>query len=109
MTSYNELRDNRGTSQRSYRSGVFFTDEANVWSKLRNVLKIACLPEVWKPLMILIVYFLFLQFSGLQMIMVYAIDMITIAKITVDAFLVTVAIGIVQAVFGMISALCSTR
>ncbi|XP_011346550.1 facilitated trehalose transporter Tret1 isoform X2 [Ooceraea biroi] len=116
MANYNEQLK-KLESEQSCRSDVSSTEETSdessstmsVWDKLKSILRTICLPEVWKPLAILNFYFIFQQFSGVYVITAYAVDMIVNAKITMDPFLITVVIGIIEVVVTLIAACCSSR
>ncbi|KYN06103.1 hypothetical protein ALC62_02965 [Cyphomyrmex costatus] len=81
----------------------------NVRNKLRRIQKTTVLPEVWKPFVILNLYFLLQQFSGLYVIITYAVDMIQRIDIMIDPFFITVIVGVVQLVGNVITTFCSMR
>ncbi|KAG5324109.1 TRET1 protein, partial [Acromyrmex heyeri] len=85
----------------------FFT--WNVWSILKRIWRTILLPEVWKPFVILNLYLLFQKLCGLYVIIFYTVDLITRINITIDPFLITVIVGIIQLVGIVITACCSKR
>ena len=54
------------------------------------------LPELWKPLLILNIFFLFQHFSGIYVVVFYAIDIAREAGINTDEYLVSVLIAAVR-------------
>lgn len=112
MVNYNELRKNLEKSRncQSDSSSIKGTEEGLFLVKSVCKLKrITLLPEVWKPFVILCLYFLFQQFSGLYVTITYTVDVITRINITTDPFLITVILGIIQVVGNVITACCSRR
>ncbi|XP_018354184.1 PREDICTED: facilitated trehalose transporter Tret1-like [Trachymyrmex septentrionalis] len=81
----------------------------NMRNKLKRIQRITLLPEVWKPFVILNLYFFWQQFSGLYVIITYAVDMIRRIDITIDPFFITVIVGVVQLVGNMVTTFCSMR
>ncbi|KAL6259862.1 hypothetical protein P5V15_009772 [Pogonomyrmex californicus] len=90
---------------------ILFIYESPVWLLSKNqkeAVRIALLrirqaytmllPEVWKPFVILILYFFFQQFSGLYVIVAYTVDTIVMVNIIVDPFLITVYIDILASI-----------
>ncbi|KYN32874.1 Facilitated trehalose transporter Tret1 [Trachymyrmex septentrionalis] len=84
----------------------FLTNTSN---KLKNIKRIILLPEVWKPIVILNFFFFFQRFSGTYVIIYYCVDIISRLNITIDPFLITVIVGIIQVTLNIISACCSMR
>ncbi|XP_011690866.1 PREDICTED: facilitated trehalose transporter Tret1-like isoform X2 [Wasmannia auropunctata] len=116
MINYIQLTSNAKTSQNcrtdpssSKEIGLrsFFT--WNVWNKLKSIRRTILLPEVWKPFVILNLYFIFQKFSGIYVIAAYSVDMITRISITIDPFLITVIIGSIYFVTMVITASCSKK
>ncbi|KAH8371670.1 hypothetical protein KR093_008404 [Drosophila rubida] len=56
------------------------------------------LPEVYKPLLILLGLFFFQQFSGIFVIIVYAVQISTEAGVSIDPFICAVLIGVARVV-----------
>ncbi|XP_011707584.1 PREDICTED: sugar transporter ERD6-like 9 isoform X2 [Wasmannia auropunctata] len=117
MTNYVELINNFEISRNSQLDSSVTKDAKKRsflnWNvliyKLKSIKKTILLPEVWKPFVILNFYFFFQQFSGLMVILNYAIDIISMLKITGDPFLITVILGIVQVLGQVMTACCSIR
>ncbi|CAH0388120.1 unnamed protein product [Bemisia tabaci] len=61
------------------------------------------LPQAYKPLIIMNTYFLFQQVSGLFVIVFYAVDVIKIAGVTADAYLIAVLIAFLRLVTIIVS------
>jgi len=81
----------------------------NISNKLKNIRRIILLPEVWKPIVILNFFFFFQRFSGMYVIIYYCVDIISRINITIDPFLITVIVGIIEVILNIISAACSMR
>ncbi|KAJ9592466.1 hypothetical protein L9F63_015882, partial [Diploptera punctata] len=67
------------------------------------------MPQAWKPLLILNGYFFFQQFSGIYVVVYYAVDIIRQAEVTMDAYVATVLLGVVQLVAGIAVSFALTR
>ncbi|XP_011707588.1 PREDICTED: facilitated trehalose transporter Tret1-like isoform X3 [Wasmannia auropunctata] len=118
MVNYNELKSKCKTSEnvRTDSSSIKETGEINesffiwnVWSRLKSIRRTVVLPEVWKPFVILNLFFLFQKFSGVYVLIAYSVDIITRINIAIDSFLITVIIGIIQVVVNVITASCSMK
>ena len=73
-------------------------------SRFRKVLRrIASLkkPDVWKPLVINNFCFFFMQFGGIQVVAVYAVDIMESAGVSMDAYVAVVLLGGVHVLSGM--------
>lgn len=116
MRNCNKMANNY-EMPRNYQSDVVLNIEAekgsslswNMRNKLKRIQRITLLPEVWKPFVILNLYFLWQQFSGLYVIITYAVDMIRRIDITIDSFFITVIVGVVQLIGNMVTTFCSMR
>lgn len=64
-------------------------------SKL-NALQIIKKPEVYKPILIMVFFFAFQQFSGIFVIMVYGAKFAIEAGVSIDPFLCTILIGLTR-------------
>ncbi|XP_063218760.1 facilitated trehalose transporter Tret1-like [Bacillus rossius redtenbacheri] len=60
------------------------------------------LPQAWKPLVVLNTYFFFQQFSGIYVVVGYAVDMVELAGVVVDAYTAAVVLATVQLVAGVV-------
>ena len=67
------------------------------------------LPQAWKPLFVLNGYFFFQQFCGIYVVVYYAVDIIRQAEVTLDAYLATVLLGVVQLLAGVAVSFALTR
>ncbi|XP_011707586.1 PREDICTED: facilitated trehalose transporter Tret1-like isoform X1 [Wasmannia auropunctata] len=116
MVNYNEQTINLKASQ-NYRidsSSIKETRQMscfiwNMWSILKSIRGTILLPEVWKPFVILNLFFLFQKFSGVYVLIAYSVDIITRVNVTIDSFLITVIVGIIQVVVNVITASCSKK
>ncbi|XP_011696147.1 PREDICTED: facilitated trehalose transporter Tret1-like [Wasmannia auropunctata] len=81
----------------------------NAWSMLKSIRRTFLLPEVWKPFVILNVYFFLQKFSGAYVILFYTVDIVSAVNIIIDPYFVTVIVGIIQLVGNVICMCCSSR
>lgn len=72
-------------------------------------LRTLTLPQAWKPLFVLNGYFFFQQFSGIYVVVYYAVDIILQAGVSMDEYVVTVLLGVVQLVAGIGVSFALTR
>lgn len=61
-----------------------------------SIVKSFCLPEVYKPFFTGVFFFVFQQFSGTFVIVVYSVQIITKAGVKIDAFLCSIYLGIAR-------------
>jgi MFS family permease len=73
---------NRSTSQRNSSSGM-------LWHEFKK-------PQLYKPLIIMILFFTIQQFSGIFTIFIYAAQFSIEAGVSIDEFLCTVIIGLIR-------------
>ncbi|KAK0079508.1 hypothetical protein PV325_001172 [Microctonus aethiopoides] len=85
------------------------SSELDESKKCWNVLNALGRPEVWKPFCILNTYFLFQQFCGIYVVIAYAVDIVVHSGIIVDAYFITVIIGVIQFIGGVACVLCSHK
>ncbi|XP_069702961.1 facilitated trehalose transporter Tret1-2 homolog [Periplaneta americana] len=57
-------------------------------------------PDIWKPLLIINIYFLFMQFSGIASVIFYSVDVMSKAGVSMDPYLATVIVGAINLVVG---------
>jgi hypothetical protein len=67
------------------------------------------LPQAWKPLLVLNGYFFFQQFSGIYVVVYYAVDIVLQAGVSMDEYVVTVLLGLLQLVAGIGVSFALTR
>jgi hypothetical protein len=67
------------------------------------------LPQAWKPLCVLNGYFFFQQFSGIYVVVYYAVDIVLQARVSMDEYVVAVLLGVVQLVAGIGVSFALTR
>ncbi|KAG5329890.1 TRET1 protein, partial [Acromyrmex charruanus] len=113
MENYNALTNDLKTSENCQIDSTTETGKksflTNISNKLKNIRRIILLPEVWKPIVILNFFFFFQRFSGTYVIIYYCVDVISKINITIDPFLITVIVGIIEVILNIISACCSMR
>jgi hypothetical protein len=74
-----------------------------------GLLRTLRLPQVWKPLFVLNAYFFFQQFSGIYVVVYYAVDIVLQAGVSVDEYVCAVLLGVVQLVAGVAVSFALTR
>ena len=63
------------------------------WSSTIATLK---RPDVWKPLIILNTYFFFMQFSGVPILIAYAVNIMMSEGVSLEAYFATLLVGVVK-------------
>nr|CAD7609577.1 unnamed protein product [Timema genevievae] len=76
--------------------------------ELKQRLYILLLPQAWKPIFILNSYFFFQQFSGIYVVVFYAVDIVQQAGVVIDAYTATVLLGLVQLIAGIAASFALT-
>ena len=74
-----------------------------------HVLGILTLPQAWKPLFVLNGFFFFQQFSGIYVVVYYAVDIILQAGVSIDEYVGAVLLGVVQILAGVAVSFALTR
>ncbi|KAJ9592465.1 hypothetical protein L9F63_015881 [Diploptera punctata] len=87
------LRFLRGTAAR-HDIDAFVVQTAPKSIPLRAILE----PQIWKPLLIMNLFFFFQQFAGVFVVVFYAIDIAAEAGVEANGYLVTVLIGLTRLV-----------
>jgi hypothetical protein len=77
-----------------------------VWSNVFWTLKRS---DVWKPLLILNCYFLFTQFSGIPVIIAYAVNIMISEGVALEPYLATVVLGLTKLVFEIAAGFVQNR
>lgn len=67
------------------------------------------IPEVWKPLVIVSIFFVLQQFSGTPIMPAYTVDIVSKIGVTIDPYLVTVSLGVLQVCGNFVLIIASTR
>ncbi|XP_049850637.1 uncharacterized protein LOC126323403 isoform X2 [Schistocerca gregaria] len=75
---------------------------SRMWLLLRD-------PAVWRPLLLLNMYFLFMQLAGVYVVVSYAVDIVTNAGVVIDAYMATIMLGGVQLVSSLVVSYIVTR
>lgn len=78
-------------------------------SSKTSVLRILTLPQAWKPLFVLNGYFFFQQFSGIYVVVYYAVDITLQAGVSIDEYVGAVLLGVVQLLAGVAVSFALTR
>jgi hypothetical protein len=97
MDTQTELRDVPGPQQAAPSPGA-----SGVWRTLLQ-------PQAWKPLFVLNGYFFFQQFSGVYVVVYYAVDIVQQAGVSMDGYVGTVLLGVVQLLAGIGVSFALTR
>ncbi|PSN36623.1 hypothetical protein C0J52_10456 [Blattella germanica] len=66
-------------------------------------------PDVWKPLLILNTFFLFMQFSGVPVLIAYAVNIMMSEGVSLDPYFATLLLGIVKLVFEIVAGFVQNR
>lgn len=100
MVAYNEEKCEEKTTTSSTHertdAGENSSRLKNFKTKIQFVLQILKLPEVWKPFVILNIFFSISDLSGGPVLFSYGVDVLRRAGVTSDPFFVVVIIGILQ-------------
>lgn len=78
-------------------------------SNIKNLIGIFKKPEIWKPFMILNVFFVLTHFSGVPVLLSYTVDVVSNSGVTINPFLATFIIGFAQMIAGFVLMVCSFR
>jgi Na+/melibiose symporter-like transporter len=81
-------------------------DKSNSWKDILSFLK---KPEAYKPLLIFNAFFFFQQFSGIFVVIMYAVTIVMEIGVHVDAYLVTVLVGVSRLVMSVVISYASRR
>ncbi|XP_023701748.1 facilitated trehalose transporter Tret1-2 homolog isoform X3 [Cryptotermes secundus] len=81
-------------------------DKTNSWKDILGFLR---KPEAYKPLLIFNAFFFFQQFSGIFVVIMYAVTIVREIGVHVDGYLVTVLIGISRLVMSVVISCASKR
>ncbi|XP_025199002.1 facilitated trehalose transporter Tret1-like [Melanaphis sacchari] len=82
------------------------TDES---TSFKEKLRLICRPSAYKPFVIVSFYFLLSQFSGLNVVTFYAVDVIRDSGSTIDKYVATIVLGIIRLVFTVIGCMLMWR
>ncbi|KAK3908861.1 Facilitated trehalose transporter Tret1 [Frankliniella fusca] len=84
-------------------------DAAPAASGPRGLLRDLRRPECWKPLLIMNVFFLFQQLSGVFVVIFYAVDMVVEAGVDANPYYVTVMIGLARLLVTIVTGFLSNK
>jgi hypothetical protein len=65
--------------------------------------------DVWKPLLILNCYFFFMQFSGIPVLIAYAVHIMMSEGVSLEPYLATVLLGVVKLFFEIVAGFVQNR
>jgi hypothetical protein len=65
--------------------------------------------DVWKPLLILNCYFFFMQFSGIPVLIAYAVNIMMSEGVSLEPYLATVLLGVVKLFFEIVAGFIQNR
>jgi hypothetical protein len=93
---------------------TYGTSEAAVKQEKRKNLCSAVLStlrrsDVWKPLLILNCYFFFMQFSGIPVLIAYAVNIMMSEGVSLEPYLATVILGVVKLFFEIVAGFVQNR
>jgi len=66
-------------------------------------------PDVWKPLVILNCYFFFMQFSGIPVLLAYAVNIMISEQVSMEPYLATLLLGVVKILFEIAAGFVQNR
>jgi hypothetical protein len=66
-------------------------------------------PDVWKPLLILNCYFFFMQFSGIPVLVAYAVNIMMSEGVSLEPYLATLLLGVVKLLFEIAAGFIQNR
>jgi hypothetical protein len=66
-------------------------------------------PDVWKPLVVLNCYFFFMEFSGIPVIISYAVNIMMSEGVAVEPYLATLIVGVVKLTFEVAAGFVQNR
>ncbi|XP_026818603.1 facilitated trehalose transporter Tret1-like [Rhopalosiphum maidis] len=75
----------------------------------KEKLRLISRPSAYKPFLIVSIYFLLSQFSGLNVVTFYAVDVIRDSGSTIDKYVATIVLGIIRLVFTVIGCMLMWR
>jgi len=100
------LCQNIGTKYGTAELGTETTNSGALISTACSTLKRS---DVWKPLVILNCYFFFMQFSGIPVLLAYAVNIMISEEVSVDPYLATLLLGVVKIVFEIAAGFVQNR
>jgi hypothetical protein len=65
--------------------------------------------DVWKPLVILNCYFFFMQFSGIPVLLAYAVNIMISEVVSMEPYLATLLLGVVKIIFEIAAGFVQNR
>jgi hypothetical protein len=77
-----------------------------LWSAVFSTLRRS---DVWKPLLILNCYFFFMQFSGIPVLIAYAVNIMMSEGVSLQPYLATVLLGVVKLFFEIVAGFVQNR
>ncbi|XP_060866654.1 facilitated trehalose transporter Tret1-like [Metopolophium dirhodum] len=78
-------------------------------TSFKEKVRLICRPTAYKPFVIVSIYFLLSQFSGLNVVTFYAVDVIRDSGSTIDKYVATVVLGIIRLVFTVLGCMMMWR
>ncbi|KAF6207877.1 hypothetical protein GE061_016326 [Apolygus lucorum] len=76
---------------------------------LMGTIKALSRPEAYKPLLLMNIFFLFQQLTGIFVVIFYAVDVVREAGVTTNPFVVAVLIGLTRLLFTILAAYMSKK
>jgi len=106
--SLHRVRDSKCDVDTEVQDLVMFS-RANGSLTFKEKLRLICQPSTYKPFVIISIYFLLSQFSGLMVVTCYAVDVIRESGTTIDKYAATVVLGIIRLIFTIIGCVLMRR
>ncbi|VVC33703.1 Hypothetical protein CINCED_3A016009 [Cinara cedri] len=106
--SLRRVRDNKCDVDTEVNDLIMFS-KANDSTTFNEKLQLICRPSTYMPLVILSLYFLLSQFSGLNIVTFYAVEVIKDSGSTIDKYKATVVLGIIRLIFTVIGCILMRR
>ncbi|XP_050523819.1 facilitated trehalose transporter Tret1-2 homolog [Daktulosphaira vitifoliae] len=83
-------------------NNLIVSSKNNTEPTLKEKLKLMCKPVTIKPFVILCLYFIINQYSGVNIVTSYAVDIIKDSGSTIDKYGATVILGVIRLIFTII-------
>ncbi|XP_075227470.1 facilitated trehalose transporter Tret1-like isoform X2 [Lycorma delicatula] len=81
-------------------------DQENHEKSLRQFVLQCCYPSVWKPFLILIIFFLFQEGSGIYIVLYYAVNVFQNVGSTMDDYVASIIVATVRLLMSITGSVC---
>ncbi|XP_025423144.1 facilitated trehalose transporter Tret1-2 homolog [Sipha flava] len=106
--SLKRVRDSKCDVETEVQDLITFS-MANESTSFKEKLRVICQPSTYKPFVIVSLYFLLSQFSGLNVVTFYAVDVIRDSGSSIDKYAATIVLGIIRLIFTIIGCMLMRR